>query len=179
MTVTNTGHEPLTGVQVSTQSLIGADPADCAVTNLAPGAPTTCTSEYETGNADTRGAVTNVVTVEGTSPSGVATATSASVTVSSLVPCEVSLISSALDGDRTLAVTVETFGHCRDLRVRVRPTGVPSGVVVPLVVPPDGSGSTHTARVASASSWPTGPATIDVLSATSMAPIASTMVEVL
>jgi len=179
MTVSNTGDEPLTGVHVSSQSLgENVSEAECDATTLAVDASTTCRSQYQTV-APMTGAVTNLVTVTGTGLSGVATATSGSVTVTSLVPCTVDDIGATLDGPEVLTVTVETFGHCDPLgndplRVRIRPSGSPSGVVAPLL----GSGTTRTASVSNASPWPTGPATIEVLPATSSMPLASRQFEV-
>ncbi|MBN9173713.1 MAG: DUF11 domain-containing protein, partial [Microbacterium sp.] len=83
--ITNTGNVSLTGVGISEDAFTGSgalDTVDCSTTTLAPGESETCTSGYETTQADLdRGSVDNPATAFG-EPSGGTTVASTSSTVS-------------------------------------------------------------------------------------------------
>ncbi|MGW1890635.1 choice-of-anchor P family protein [Streptomyces sp. NPDC002004] len=84
--LTNTGGQPLSGVEASIDSL----DVDCPKTTLAPGESITCTATYTTTDADVRaGKVTFIAHATGTAPDGTTvTTTSNKVTVLRYPPCD-------------------------------------------------------------------------------------------
>ncbi|MEU8385867.1 hypothetical protein, partial [Streptosporangium sp. NPDC048865] len=114
--VVNTGNATLTGVGVEDTvfSGTGVPPAaTCPVTTLAPGARTTCTSTYETTQADVdAGSVVNTAVASGTPPTGPAVASAASTaTVTIAAAPSLALLKTASPGSVTAAGRLITYSY--------------------------------------------------------------------
>ncbi|MEU8386364.1 hypothetical protein, partial [Streptosporangium sp. NPDC048865] len=114
--VVNTGNATLTGVGVTDTAFSGTGTppvAACPVTTLAPGARTTCTSTYETTQADVdAGSVVNTAAASGTPPTGPAVASAAStVTVAIAATSSLELLKTASPSSVTAAGRLITYSY--------------------------------------------------------------------